>query len=214
MKLLAINGSPREKWNTAQLLEKITQGASQNGAEVELIHLAELRYNGCISCFNCKRLKSPSYARCSVKDDLSPVLQKAHEADVLVLGSPIYFAMESAFTRAFMERMFFQYNIYTPSAPPLSPPKKASAFVYTMNVSEEYSKNMGFDVVSGTSKGVMERLFKGPCTVFCSFETLQYDDYSKYESERFDGDERKKRHAEIFPKELQAAFDLGAQLVA
>jgi NAD(P)H-dependent FMN reductase len=33
MKIIAINGSPRKKWNTAMLLEKALEGAASQGAE-------------------------------------------------------------------------------------------------------------------------------------------------------------------------------------
>jgi len=36
MKVIAINGSPRKKWNTATLLEKSLEGAASEGAEAEL----------------------------------------------------------------------------------------------------------------------------------------------------------------------------------
>ena len=54
MKLLAINGSPRKKWNTAMLLEHALNGAASKGATTELIHLYDLDFKGCTSCFACK----------------------------------------------------------------------------------------------------------------------------------------------------------------
>ena len=36
MKMIAINGSPRKKWNTATLLQKALEGAASRGAETEL----------------------------------------------------------------------------------------------------------------------------------------------------------------------------------
>lgn len=54
MKVMAFNGSPRKKWNTATLLEEALKGAVSQGAETELIHLYELKFKGCISCFECK----------------------------------------------------------------------------------------------------------------------------------------------------------------
>jgi multimeric flavodoxin WrbA len=42
MKVLAINGSPRTKCNTATLLSKALQGAASRGAETELVHLYKL----------------------------------------------------------------------------------------------------------------------------------------------------------------------------
>ena len=51
MKVIAINGSPRKKWNTATLLNRSLEGAASFGAETEYIHLYDLDYQGFISCF-------------------------------------------------------------------------------------------------------------------------------------------------------------------
>ena len=56
MKILAINGSPRKTWNTAQMLESALAGCRDAGAETKLVHLIDLNFKGCISCFGCKRL--------------------------------------------------------------------------------------------------------------------------------------------------------------
>lgn len=55
MKAIAVNGSPRRNWNTATLLRKALDGAKSVGADTELIHLYDMQYRGCISCFACKR---------------------------------------------------------------------------------------------------------------------------------------------------------------
>jgi hypothetical protein len=47
MKVIAFNGSPRKKWNTATLLEKALEGAASQGAETKLIHLYDLDFKGC-----------------------------------------------------------------------------------------------------------------------------------------------------------------------
>ena len=44
MKVIAINGSPRKKWNTATVLEKALEGAASEGAETEIIHLYDLNF--------------------------------------------------------------------------------------------------------------------------------------------------------------------------
>jgi multimeric flavodoxin WrbA len=94
MKIYAINGSPRKKWNTALLLEHALAGAASQGAETELIHLYDLTYKGCTSCFSCKLKGGKSYGRCAMNDGLTPVLEKLAEADAFILGSPIYFDPE------------------------------------------------------------------------------------------------------------------------
>jgi len=58
MKAIAVNGSPRKTWNTAQLLKKALEGAAGAGAETKIIHLYDLNFKGCTSCFACKRKNS------------------------------------------------------------------------------------------------------------------------------------------------------------
>lgn len=211
MKVLAVNGSPRKKWNTAQLLERVVAGAESKGAEAELVHLRDLRYTGCISCFECKRIGGPSYGRCVLKDDLRPVLDKAHEADVLVLGTPFYIGTESAFMRAFQERLWFQYLLYSNVKPPLSPRKKNTALIYTMNVREDEISLYGKNVIIDRAKWMMEKQF-APCEVLLSCDTLQFDDYSKYDTDMWDESAKRQRHATAFQQELKNAFALGERL--
>jgi multimeric flavodoxin WrbA len=54
MLMMAFNGSPRKTWNTATLLQKALEGAAAQGAHTDLIHLYDLQYAGCKSCFACK----------------------------------------------------------------------------------------------------------------------------------------------------------------
>lgn len=214
MKFLAVNGSPRRQKNTGQLLTEMVKGAKKAGAEAELAHLRDLEpFRGCISCFHCKNPKGKHYGKCVIKDALTPLLEKAHEADVLVLGSPVYFAAETALMRCFIERLYFQYHLYTSAKPPLSTRKRATALVYTMNVKEEDIPGYGYDKFIANGKRLMERLF-APCEVFLCTNTKQFDDYSKYEVDFFDVPGKLKRHEEIFPQELQRAFELGKRLAS
>ncbi len=211
MKVLALNGSPRRKHNTAKLLASLMEGAASTGAETELLHLQDYTYSGCISCFQCKEKEGKHYGRCAVRDDLTQVLDKAHEADILILGSPFYFSAETALMRACMERLWFQYYLYTSKKPALAPRKKATALIYAMNVRKEDMAAYGKDAAVDIAKKVMERLF-GPCEVLLCTDTKQFDDYSRYEVDIFDVPAKLKRHEEVFPKDLQRAFKLGVRL--
>ena len=126
MKVLAINGSPRKNWNTYMLLKKVLEGASSAGAETEMVYLYDLKYRGCVSCLACKLQKEPRPCRCVLRDDLTDVLAKAHEADAIVLGSPIYFSEVTGEMRSFVERFLFQYLNYDDFTKPLSPRKKTA----------------------------------------------------------------------------------------
>lgn len=76
MNVIAINVSPRKTWNTATLLEKALDGAKSVGADTELIHLYDLNFKGCTSCFACKIKNGKYIGHCAMKDDLSSVLEK------------------------------------------------------------------------------------------------------------------------------------------
>ena len=117
MKVMAVNGSPRKNWNTAQMLTKALEGAASVGADTELIHLIDLNFRGCISCFGCKRLKNPNFGKCNLKDDLTPVLEKIARCDALIIGSPIYIGDVTGMTRNLIERLTFQYISYDNTPP-------------------------------------------------------------------------------------------------
>ena len=86
------NASPRKGWNTAKMLEAAKVGAEEAGAETELVNLYDISFPGCKSCFACKLKNAKTDGVCAIRDDLRPVLVRARKADVIVLGSPIYFS--------------------------------------------------------------------------------------------------------------------------
>lgn len=106
MKTLAINASPRKGKNTEPLLSSALKGAASAGAKTELIHLYELYYTGCTSCFAYKA-KDAEPCRCYWKGDLSPLPDKVLSWDILFLGSLIYFGDVTVPMHCFLERLSF-----------------------------------------------------------------------------------------------------------
>lgn len=213
MRVMAVNGSPRKKWNTALLLEKALQGAASRGAETELIHLYELDFKGCISCFACKTKGGKSYGRCAVQDDLTPVFRRVEETDAIILGSPIYFGNVSGELRSFMERLMFPYLTYTDPPQSLFPRKIKTGFIYTMNTTEEQMEERGY-LQLFTHHEMVLRIIFGSSEYICSFDTYQFDDYSKVVSDRFDPEKKAKRRQEIFPIDCKHAFEMGARFAS
>jgi multimeric flavodoxin WrbA len=210
MKVMAFNGSPRKKWNTANLLQKALEGAASCGAETELVHLYDLNYKGCISCFACKTLGGKSYGRCAVQDDLTEVFSKVEQTDALILGSPIYFGDVSGEMKSFMERLLFPYYTYTDPPRSLFPGKIKAGFIYTMGVTEEMMQEMGYAQYFSRHEMFLTRIY-GYSEYMCSFDAYQFDDYSKVLATRFDPIKKKKRHEEVFPLDCQKAFDMGVR---
>ncbi|MEN6442210.1 MAG: flavodoxin family protein [Methanoregula sp.] len=210
MKILAINGSPRKKWNTAMLLEHALNGAASAGAKTELVHLYDLDFKGCTSCFACKLKGGKSYGKCAMIDGLTPVLEKIPEVDALILGSPIYFGTVTGMMRCFMERLLFPYLAYTNPPSSLFEKKIPAAFIYTMNVSEQQMKDSHYTVHTGLNESILNRMFGHAESLF-SCETLQFEDYDKVVFNYFDPEERKERRRTVFPKDCKRAFELGAR---
>jgi multimeric flavodoxin WrbA len=208
MKVIAFNGSPRKTWNTATLLNKALEGAASQGAETELIHLYDLNYKGCISCFACKTKGGKSYGKCPIQDDLAPVFKKVEEADAIILGSPIYLGRVTGEMAAFMDRLLFQYSVYSNPPQSLFPNKIHSGFIYTMNVTEEQMKTLGYEQQIVSNENILRRIF-GASEFLLSFDTYQFDDYSKVVATRFDPEKKAKRREEIFPDDCRKAFETG-----
>jgi len=212
MKVIAINGSPRKNWNTAILLQKAIDGAASQGAESEVFHLYELNFKGCISCFACKVKNGESYGRCVIKDDLKPIFNKIEEADAIILGSPIYLGTSTGEMKSFTERLVFPYLTYTDPLETLFPRKVRTGLIYTLGATEEMAKERGYDLYFKANGMMMEMIF-GSSETLCSYDTYQFDDYSKYVSSRFDPLQKAKLRAEVFPKDCENAFEMGVRLV-
>jgi multimeric flavodoxin WrbA len=210
VKVLAINGSPRTKCNTATLLNNALEGAASQGAETELVHLYKLNFKGCISCFSCKLKNGESYGRCTVNDDLTPILKEAEEADAIILGSPIYLGTAAGEMRSFMERLIYPYLVYDVNHSTLFKKKIKTGLIYTMGAREDQMKLLGLDKHLNMVEMVMRGIFGEVESLFVT-DTYQFDDYSKCESSRFNVEEKAKRRKEEFPKDCQKAFDMGVR---
>ncbi|MBR0271231.1 MAG: flavodoxin family protein [Methanobrevibacter sp.] len=212
MKLIAINGSPRKNWNTDSLLKEVIDGASSAGAETEMIYLYNLDFKGCKGCMACKIKNGKSLGRCNKKDDLKEVLDKVHEADVLVLGSPIYWHDVTGVMRCFIERLFFQYLNYDDHDSPLSTPKR-TAMIYTMNMpSELHEENKYETLIFKKYENLMKEFF-GHCETLYTTQTLFVKNYEKYHLGVFDEEFMKERHETHFSKITEKAYELGVNLI-
>jgi multimeric flavodoxin WrbA len=211
MKVIAFNGSPRKEWNTASLLKKALKGAKSEGAETELIHLYDLSYKGCKSCFACKLKDGKSYGTCAVKDDLTPILKKILEVDAIILGSPIYLGTATGEMRSFMERLIFPYLVYDTQRSTLFPRRIPISFIYTMNVPEKFIEKIGYVNYFRITENLAERVIGETESIYVT-DTYQFDDYSKYVSTVFNPEEKLKRRTDFFPKDCEKAFEMGASL--
>lgn len=87
MKILFINGSPNREGNTAALAETLLQGK-----EYETLHLTDYRIG--------------SYGQTFADDQLAEVIAKMKEAEVLVIGSPLYWHNICGSVRNVLDRFY------------------------------------------------------------------------------------------------------------
>jgi multimeric flavodoxin WrbA len=214
MHVIAVNGSPRKSWNTATLLTKALEGAAAEGAETELIHLYDLDFKGCMSCFACKRKGGASYGKCACRDGLTPVLKLIAAADALVVGAPVYLGSATGEAKSFLERLIFPYYVYDREGSSLFPRKMPVGFIYTLGADEERMKAAGFDQPLTLMSQFAGQIFGAPVETLFVNDTYQFDNYDKYVSSRFDVAHKAKRREEVFPQDCQKAFTLGTKLAA
>ena len=210
-KIIAINASPRTTWNTATLVREAAKGAESEGAEVKVFDLYKLeKFTGCISCFGCKL--SEHLGVCVCRDGLTEVLDEIRHADGLIIGTPNYLGDVSAAFRSLYERLIFQSLSYKIEPRSYNRHLIPVLFIMTSNCAEEFYDKIGYDKMLENYKNTLGGMV-GPTKVMVSGNTLQVKDYGKYDWTMFDPEAKKARHEEVFPKELEKAFSLGAEMV-
>ena len=103
MKVLMLNGSPKECGNTALALAQMREVFEKEGVEVDLVHVGHLSVRGCTSCGACYKLK-----HCVIEDDIVNELSaKLAECDGMVIGSPVYYAAPNGALVTILNRLFY-----------------------------------------------------------------------------------------------------------
>ena len=85
--VLILSGSPRRGGNSDILCDEFARGAAERGNHVEKIRVSDKKIGYCRACYYCR----DNGGACVLKDDMTEVLQKMIDADVIVLASPVYF---------------------------------------------------------------------------------------------------------------------------
>ncbi|MBR5642477.1 MAG: flavodoxin family protein [Firmicutes bacterium] len=102
MKVLLLNGSPRENGNTTIALQEMVRVFEENGVETNVIQLGQEDIRGCLACGGCHKT-----GKCVVNDVVNKLAPMLEEADGLVLGSPVYLASANATLIACVDRLFY-----------------------------------------------------------------------------------------------------------
>lgn len=101
-KVVIFNGSPRYDGNTATILQMIERGAKEHHADVKNYFLFKMKMSACMGCFGCQA----NNGKCSISDELTKAIEEVKKADMVVVGSPIYFCQMNGMTKNLYDRFF------------------------------------------------------------------------------------------------------------
>ena len=97
--VIGIAGSPRVEGNTEKLVTEALKTAAEEGAQTELIRLANKEIKPCDACLSCRKT-----GECHIKDDFQEIFEKMIKADGIILASPVYFGSATPQIMALIDR--------------------------------------------------------------------------------------------------------------
>ena len=115
MKVLLINGSPRQKGNTFLALTEIAKTLESKGVESEIVQLGTKPVRSCIACGQCI---TKGQNRCVFDDDIcNKISEKMQHCDALIVGSPVYYGQPNGGVLSLVQRMLFSAGTYFAGKP-------------------------------------------------------------------------------------------------
>lgn len=102
MKVLLINGSPRENGCTYTALREVADILEKNGIETEILQLGKRPVQGCLVCGLCRKT-----GICAIDDAVNDIIDMIDEIDGIIVGSPVYYAGVSGQITSLLDRLFY-----------------------------------------------------------------------------------------------------------
>jgi len=99
IRIIGIVGSPRVDGNTEKLVIEALKVAAEEGAQTELIRLADKEIRPCDACMSFRKA-----GECHIKDDFQEIFEKMVKADGIILASPVYFGSATPQIMALIDR--------------------------------------------------------------------------------------------------------------
>jgi len=106
MKVLIINGSPRNVGNSTKLIEEMTYIFDNEEVEYEVYQIGSKTIRGCMACNYCA-----SHDGCVFKDDVNELAHKLKNSDGLVVVSPVYYGSANGSVISLLDRLFYSSHL-------------------------------------------------------------------------------------------------------
>lgn len=105
MKVLIINGSPRFDGNTSLAINEMTNVFHDENIDVDLYQIGGENIRGCMACGYCHK-----NGKCAFDDVVNELVTKLHEADGVVIATPVYYASPNGSLISLLDRIFYSNN--------------------------------------------------------------------------------------------------------
>lgn len=103
MKVLLLNGSPREKGCTYTALCEVAGALEKEGVETEILQVGNKPIRDCTACGCCAGKN-----KCVFDGDIvNTLIEKAKDCDGFIFGSPVYYAHPTGQIQSVLDRAFY-----------------------------------------------------------------------------------------------------------
>lgn len=97
--ILILSSSLRLHSNSEVLADEFARGAADAGNEVEKISLRGKDIRFCKGCLTCQKTQ-----QCVIPDEAPSIVEKMHDADVIVFATPVYYYGMSGQLKTLLDR--------------------------------------------------------------------------------------------------------------
>ena len=102
MKVIVLNGSPKQKSDTFRMAEAFLKGLNKNQEhEVQIINVIDKKIAPCRGCFGCWQKMD---GHCVINDDQNAILDEYRTADLVIWSFPLYCYGMPSHLKAFLDR--------------------------------------------------------------------------------------------------------------
>lgn len=106
MNIIGIIASQQREGNTAFIVDRLLEGAREQGAKTQSFSFGNLDIKPCRGCCACHK----GDQGCVIDDDMQKIYDAMEYADVIILGLPIYMGQMSAQGKIFTDRLFARFS--------------------------------------------------------------------------------------------------------
>ncbi|RKM61889.1 flavodoxin family protein [Butyrivibrio sp. CB08] len=102
MKILVLNGSPKEKSDTIRMTKAFLEGLNRSGNhEVNIVNVIDKKIVPCRGCFGCWQKGD---GHCIIEDDQNEILDMYVGADIVIWSFPLYCYSMPSHLKAVLDR--------------------------------------------------------------------------------------------------------------